>query len=117
MHKWGGDWLSGEAVYWLFNDVVIARFAAPESVISPELCRWLSWATLAFELGFAVAVWFPYLRALWLFGGILFHLGIMATVEIGWFAPAMLAWYPLFFSRGFTLRVRAASAWAARRAS
>ncbi len=95
----GQDWLNGEAVYWVLNDVTLNRvpyFAFPVPLF---VCRLVSWATLVFEIGFPVLVLFRRLRPWLLLAGLLFHVGILLHTDVGWFGPAMLAWYPLLLSR------------------
>jgi hypothetical protein len=95
----GQDWLNGEAVYWVLNDVTLNRmpyFALPVPLF---LCRLVSWATLLFEIGFPFLALSRRLRPRLLLAGLLFHVGILVHTEIGWFGPAMLCWYPLLLSR------------------
>src|ERR1019366_626878 len=62
------------------------------------ICRLLTWGTLAFELTFIVLVWFRPLRRWILLAGLGLHLGILMTMEIGWFSQVTMCWYALFVS-------------------
>jgi len=98
LYKCNGDWLTGEAAYWILNDVVIARWSYAQFPVPMGLCRLASWATLVFEVGFAAFVLFPRTRRAVLLVGLAFHLGIWATIEVGWFGQVCVCWYPVFLS-------------------
>jgi hypothetical protein len=53
------DWLTGEAVYFALNDITLTRFSYAVLPVPLFVCRLLSWATIAFELGFPFLVWWP----------------------------------------------------------
>lgn len=95
---WGEDWLNGEAVYWMLNDLAISRWSYLDVPIPMLFCRLGSWGTLIFELGFPVAVLFRRLRYWWLAVGLALHIGIFLTIDVGWFSQAILCWYALFLS-------------------
>jgi uncharacterized membrane protein YphA (DoxX/SURF4 family) len=97
------DWVSGEATWWVLNDIAVARW--PFRMAPMVLCRLLAWTTLVFELGFPLAMLIPLVRPWWLVLGVLFHAGIWATLEVGWFSAMSLCWYPLF------LRGEALASW------
>ena len=105
------DYLTGEAVYWVLNDLTLTRLAYDMLLAPLWLCRLLSWGTLVFELGFVVFVFIPRLRPWLLLGGVLFHEGIFITMEIGWFSQMTLCFYPVFLSGA---SVAAFAAWLAR---
>jgi hypothetical protein len=94
--KLNEDWLRGEAVYWVLNDLALARWSYCQVPVPMFLCQLLSWGTLLFELGFSVLVLFPRVRHWLLLAGLALHGGIWLTTEIGWFSPVILCWYSLF---------------------
>lgn len=93
------DYLTGEAVYWALNDICLARWSYAQLPVPMWICRLLSWGTLVFEFGFIPFVMFRRLRPWLLWGGVAFHLGILLTMEVGWFSQYTLCFYPLFLSR------------------
>jgi predicted DCC family thiol-disulfide oxidoreductase YuxK len=96
--SWENDWLTGEAMYWVFNDVMLMRWPYAALPVPMWICRLLSWGTIAFELAFPFLIWWPRFRP-WLLGvGVVFHLSIWTMMEIGWFGPYMLCYYPAFLS-------------------
>ena len=100
------DWLTGEAMYWVLNDVTLMRWPYAAFPVPMWVCRLLSWGTIAFEVAFPFLVWWPRLRP-WLLGvGVIFHVGIWAMMEIGWFGPYMLCYYPVFLSGSAAAWVR-----------
>jgi hypothetical protein len=98
-----GDWFTGEAVYWVLNDVSLTRWAYNAFPVPLFVCRLLSWGTLAFEFGFPLFVLIRPLRPWLLVSGVIFHLGIWIHTEVGYFSPTTMAWYPLFL-QGDTIR-------------
>jgi len=92
------DWLNGEAVYWVLNDIQLARWPYCQVPVPLLVCRLLSWGTLLFEIGFPLFILFAWLRPWTLLAGLLLHLGILIHTEVGWFTPAILCWYALFLS-------------------
>ncbi len=90
------DWLDGQALYWVLNDVSITRWSYAQLPVPMLACRLLSWGTIAFELGFSFGVLVRPLRWVVLVAGVLFHLGILATMEIGWFSQIAICWYLVF---------------------
>lgn len=93
-----GDWLDGEALYWVMNDIAVTRWSYAQAPVPLALCRFLTWGTLIFEIGFGLFVLIRPLRLPVLLAGIALHLGIFLSMEIGWFSQITLCWYVLFAS-------------------
>lgn len=88
-------WLEGKAVgllaSWPFlaNDNVFNQFTR-----LPLVSFIFSYLTLIFEIGFIALAFTKFRR--WLIPvGILFHIGISASLDVGLFFWAMIQWYPL----------------------
>jgi hypothetical protein len=92
------DWINGEAIYWVLNDIALNRWPFAWTPVPLWACRLLTWLTMAFELGFPFGIWFRSTRPWFLLTGLFFHLGILVQLEIAWFSQYMLCWYLLFFS-------------------
>ncbi len=103
-----GDWLDGNALYWVMNDVAITRWSYAQAPVPYALCQLLTWGTLAFEIFFIVLVLWKWTRIPLLIAGVMLHLGILVTMEIGWFSQVTLCWYVVFLSGG---TVSAAARW------
>jgi Vitamin K-dependent gamma-carboxylase len=98
LHKiTGGDWQSGQALYFVLGDLTLARFSYA-SIPGPswlvfELTRLGTWFVLMWEVTLPLLlIWRPVRNVALVFGA-LFHLGIWATMEIGFFPPYMLCLY------------------------
>lgn len=93
----GDTWHDGTAVARALRIEDLQRFVLPEPVLEQSvLLNLLTWGTLAFELGFVFLVWDRRLRP-WVIGtGVLFHLGIDLTLDIGWFSLVMWLGYVAF---------------------
>jgi hypothetical protein len=96
------QWLNGEAVYQVLNDISLTRWPWCAWPLPLLVCRLLSWSTLLFEIGFPLFVLFRRVRPWLLLCGVLFHTGIWFHTEVGYFSPVTLCWYVLFL-RGDTL--------------
>lgn len=96
--KMGEDYFNGVAIYWVLNDVAITRVPYTVVPVPMFICMLLTWATLVFEVGFPLFVLLPWTRRWLLLAGIGFHLGILATLEVGWFSQITMCWYLLFVS-------------------
>ncbi len=94
--KLSPDYLHGEAIYWVLNDIGICRWPYARVPVPLLVCRLLTWTTLVFEIGFSLFVCIRPLRKYVLLVGVLFHLGIFVVMEIGWFSQVVLCWYVLF---------------------
>jgi hypothetical protein len=94
LYKVGGkDWAAGTSLYYVLNDVVLARFSYAQFPVPLGVIYWLSLAVLAWELSFPLLVLFRWTRVAALLFGVAFHLGIALTMEIGGFVPYMLVLY------------------------
>ncbi len=93
-----GDWIDGSAIYWVMNDLSLTRWSYAQAPVPYFLCQMLTWTTLVFEIGFVVLVLWRWTRVPLLVVGVMLHLGILMTLEIGWFSEVVMCWYVLFLS-------------------
>lgn len=101
--QWGwfwprGDWVEGNALYWVLNDVALTRWSYAQFPVPLVVCKLATWGTLFFELFFGLLVLFRWTRGATLLAGLALHLGILLFMEIGWFSQITLCWYVLFLS-------------------
>lgn len=89
----GSDWLSGDSLYYVLGDLTLTRFSIAQLPVPLVLTQVLTWLVLAWELGFPVLVLFRWTRVPALLMGVAFHLGILATMELGGFVPYVLCLY------------------------
>jgi uncharacterized membrane protein YphA (DoxX/SURF4 family) len=117
----GEDWQTGNSLYYVMGDATLSRWSKAQFSIPYPITRLLSWSVLVWEVtlpalligGVIVAKvmrhfgagmererWWrwPYyagltLPAIVLAFGVMFHLGIWVTMELGLFAPYMLCFY------------------------
>jgi hypothetical protein len=89
----GASWIEGNSLYYVLGDVALARFSRMELPITFEITRMMTWTTLIWEVTFPVLVLFKWSRRLALVMGVLFHLGIGITMELGGFVPYALCLY------------------------
>lgn len=114
----GADWRRGDSLYYALNDLTLARWPYARLPIPVWLMRICSWSVLMWEISFPFVLMLPWwaaglwrvrqfraqltlglirflrrLRAAYLVFGVLFHLGIFVTMELGFFGPYMIALY------------------------
>jgi hypothetical protein len=89
----GADWRRGESLYYVLCDLTLTRYSFAQFPPPLWLLRLLSWAVLAWEVGFPLWVGWRRTRVAGLCFGAAFHLGIFASLELGGFAPYMLTLY------------------------
>jgi hypothetical protein len=89
----GQAWIRGESLYYVLGDVTLARWSYAQFPVPFWLTRALTYAVLAWEVGFPFLVALPWVWIPTLWFGVAFHLGIFASMEIGGFAPYMLCLY------------------------
>jgi hypothetical protein len=88
------EWTGGVSLYYAWCDLTLTRFSFAQLPVPDALIRPLTWAVLAWEVAFPLLVLLKWTRVPALLLGVAFHLGIFATLELGGFAPYMLALYP-----------------------
>jgi hypothetical protein len=93
----GDAWNNGTAVGIALQLEDLQRFALPSSVSTAlAVSAVLTYSALAVEASLAVGLWLPRLRYWVMAAGVGLHLGIEATLLIGWFSLAVIASYVAF---------------------
>jgi hypothetical protein len=87
------SWLEGDSLYYVLCDLTLTRFSIAELPIPFLVAQISTWLVLAWELSFPVLVLFRQTRWLALWFGVVFHVGIFVTMELGGFAPYVLCLY------------------------
>jgi hypothetical protein len=89
----GTDWATGQSMYYVLGDLTLTRVSAAQLGVPMWLSRPLSWLVLGWEVGFPAWVLWRRTRLAALVFGVAFHVGILATMELGPFVPYMLCLY------------------------
>jgi hypothetical protein len=93
----GHTWNDGTAVGIALQLEDLQRFAVPSAVAtSLGVSAVLTYSALAIEASLAVGLWLPRLRYGVMAAGVALHLGIEASLLIGWFSLAVIASYVAF---------------------
>lgn len=93
----GEAWNDGTAVGSALQIGDLQRLVLPDALTQSLLLSGvLTYASLAVELALAVCLWLP--RARWpaMLAGVALHLGIEATLLVGWFSLAVVSSYVVF---------------------
>ena len=112
----GTDWNDGTAVGIALQLEDLQRFAVPAAVSTSLLVSAvMTYSSLAVEASLAFGLWLPRLRYWVMAAGVGLHLGIEASLLIGWFSLAVISSYLAFvppehlriaFARARELRAR-----------
>jgi hypothetical protein len=89
----GHDWPAGDSLYLVLGDLTLTRWSYAWLPLPYLLTRLLTWLVLAWEFLFPVLLLWPRLRLPVLCFGVVFHLGIWLSLELGGFSPYMLCMY------------------------
>lgn len=93
----GTDWNDGTAVGIALQLEDLQRFAMPEVLAtSVFVSAVLTYSSLVVEAALAFALWLPRLRYWVIAAGVGLHLGIEASLLIGWFSFAVISSYLAF---------------------
>jgi uncharacterized membrane protein YphA (DoxX/SURF4 family) len=89
----GSNWIRGDSLYYVLCDLSLSRVSYAQLPIPYEATRLLTWIVLGWEAGFPLWIALRWTRKPALVLGVLFHLGILLTMELGGFAPYALTLY------------------------
>ncbi len=89
----GETWREGSSLHYVLGDMALARFSQVAWPVPYQLTRIMTWTVLAWETLLPLLVIFKWPRRLALFMGVMFHLGIFASLELGPFALYALCMY------------------------
>jgi hypothetical protein len=89
----GPDWLKGDSLHYVLGDLVLTRFSPMMLPLPIWLSRLMTWSVLIWEVSFPLLIWMKWTRLAALIMGVMFHLGIFATMELGGFVPYALCMY------------------------
>jgi len=89
-------WRDGSAVHYVVQSNVYRRFPQGMPLAFDHVASFLTYGTLAWELAFPFLLLFARTRRIALIAGILIHVGMLLTIEIGPFHLMMLASYLAF---------------------
>jgi hypothetical protein len=116
----GTTWPDGTAVGMTLQIEDMQRIAVPEALATSVLVSSaMTYGTLVVEAFLIYALWLPRTRWIAIAAGVGLHLGIEATMLIGWFSFTIIACYVAFVPAPVLERAheRIRRRWAARRAS
>ncbi len=88
-----GTWYNGTSIYYVLNDVTMARVAWPENPLPVWAAVALSYFSVGWEILFTPLIFFRWTRRWMLWLGVLFHIGIYMMIEVGWFSFYTLSLY------------------------
>ena len=96
-----GTWWDGSSVYWLYNSTTMSRWSYAQFPVPFWVTAVQTYASVWFETLFSFLMLHRWTRRFALAFGVLFHLGIYLTVEVGWFGFYMLSFYAVWTSDRF----------------
>jgi vitamin K-dependent gamma-carboxylase-like protein len=90
------DWRGGLALHYVLNTAIYQRAPGVVPAVWFGVTVGLTYLTLAWELAFPFLIWFRRTRPLMLVLGVLLHLGMWVSIEVGAFTPTVLVSYVAF---------------------
>jgi hypothetical protein len=95
LYKWlGASWRrEGSSLYYVLCDLTLTRYSFAELHLPYRLTQLATWTVMTWELTFPLLVCFRWTRVAALILGVLFHLGIFLSMELGGFSLYMLCLY------------------------
>jgi hypothetical protein len=92
----GGSWREGDSLFYVLRDFTLTRFSPADIPLPLWALRIMTWTVLAWEVSFPVLALNRWTRLVALLFGVGFHLGIFASMELGFFVPYTLCIYLTF---------------------
>jgi hypothetical protein len=89
----GYNWVAGNSLYYVMHDLSLTRFSAQMTPLPYWAMQLATWAVLAWEVLFPLLLVFRRTHVWTLLGGVVMHLGIFMTMELGCFPLYLLAVY------------------------
>jgi len=89
----GPEWRAGEVLYSILGNVQWARWSYADLPVPYPVTKLLTWLILAWELGFPFLVIMKPLRVATLWFGVVLHIGLAVSLELGLFSFYMLCLY------------------------
>jgi Vitamin K-dependent gamma-carboxylase len=97
----GGTWLQGTSLHYVFNDLALTRWSYAQLPVPFWVTSPLTYVALFWEVLFIPLVLHPSTRRFALYYGLLFHVVIYMTLEVGWFSFYSMALYPVWIADGW----------------
>lgn len=94
----GGLWIDGTALHYVLNNTEVRRFDLSVLTHYPILINLMTYSALAMEFSLAFLIWFRSARPYVLWIGLMFHAGIMVTINIPIFGELMWVGYLAFLT-------------------
>jgi uncharacterized membrane protein YphA (DoxX/SURF4 family) len=88
-----GTWWDGTSIHYVLNNVTMSRWSFAQLPVPLWLTAPLTYVSVWWEVFFPLLVLNRWTRRWALWFGVLFHVGIWLTIEVGWFSFYTLALY------------------------
>lgn len=105
---WGlpkGTWWDGTSIHYALNYVTMSRWSYAQLPVPYWITGPMTYLSVWWETLFPLLVLNRHTRAVTLWFGVLFHLGIWLTLEVGWFSFYTLALYAVWVPDWFWERL------------
>ena len=96
-----GTWWDGTSLHYVLNDTTMSRWSYAQLALPLWMTAPLTYLSVWWETLFPVLVMFRWTRRWTLWFGVLFHLGIFFTIEVGWFSFYTLSLYGVWIPGEF----------------
>lgn len=96
-----GTWWQGTSLHYVLNDTTMSRWSYAQLPLPIWMTAPLTYLSVWWETLFPLLVILPWTRRWTLWFGVLFHLGIYLTIEVGWFSFYTLSLYGVWIPGEF----------------
>jgi len=96
-----GTWWEGTSLHYVMNDTTMSRWSYAQLPLPLWMTAPLTYASVWWETLFPALVLCRWTRKWALWFGVLFHLGIYCTIEVGWFSFYTLSLYGVWIPGEF----------------
>jgi hypothetical protein len=100
-----GTWWDGTSLHYVLNNITLTRWSYAQLPVPFWLTAPATYLSVCWEVLFPFLVMSRWTRKWALWFGVLFHLGIFLTIEIGWFSFYTLSLYGVWIPGRFWDRV------------
>ena len=89
----GPSWLEGTSMHYVLGDLALTRFSSSLLPLPLWLTSGMTWSVMIWETSFPLMGLWKWPRRIALTFGVMFHVGILLTMELGPFVPYALCMY------------------------
>lgn len=104
LREWPTTWWEGTSLHYVLNDITMTRWSYAQLPLPLWMTAIGTWLSVGWEVLFTPLVLFRRTRKWALWFGVVFHIAIWLTIEVGWFSFYTLSLYGVWIPDRFWQR-------------